>query len=259
MISTGTMLPSLMYDSMSSPSAEPLLRSARSRSPAERCTKPYSFTIFSHCVPFPAPGPPRTKMTFGRTANSAASAGAAASAAPPPAAAPSLSPCKGRTREKTPATRGRGRGFQAGRGRRRTVREEEVGCVDGTGARESQTPGGTRGATQECGCETRGGTGREPRGEGGDESGRGRTSQAATKDAAAVAAAKRPHDAGARLRTSASGLRVGEGVAFERVTRAARRARRGVRTAGGEARGQWSRARGRRTSAGRRGRRRPRR
>lgn len=35
------------------------------KSPAERWTKPKLSTIFLHCVPLPAPGPPRTKTTLG--------------------------------------------------------------------------------------------------------------------------------------------------------------------------------------------------
>lgn len=35
--------------------------SARSKSPALRCTKPYLSTIFWHCVPLPLPGPPVNK------------------------------------------------------------------------------------------------------------------------------------------------------------------------------------------------------
>ena len=64
------MRPSRMYLAMRSPCAEPLLRSARRRSPADKWTKPHSFTRRSHCVPLPAPGPPRTNSTLGRFANS---------------------------------------------------------------------------------------------------------------------------------------------------------------------------------------------
>ena len=96
--------PSLMWLSINSPSSEPgLLRSwwhipkralfdaetawaSRSKSPADRCWKPKFAAILVHlkgtscgtrwnrkrqhcrgssCVPFPAPGPPRTKITLG--------------------------------------------------------------------------------------------------------------------------------------------------------------------------------------------------
>lgn len=62
---TGTILPSEMYPWMSAPFLLPLSRSARSRSPADRCTKPYFSTMRPHCVPLPAPGPPKTKITWG--------------------------------------------------------------------------------------------------------------------------------------------------------------------------------------------------
>ena len=58
--SMGTSLPSFMICSHSCPSAEPLLTSSRSRSPAERWVKPYLSTILAHCVPLPLPGPPST-------------------------------------------------------------------------------------------------------------------------------------------------------------------------------------------------------
>lgn len=87
-ISTGTMVPLRMWLSISSPKAEPgVFLSSRSKSPADRCTylnfctKEYATirikyyiqlfitsTILAHCVPFPAPGPPRTKTTFGSSA-----------------------------------------------------------------------------------------------------------------------------------------------------------------------------------------------
>mmetsp|Transcript_7520 Transcript_7520/g.12778 ORF Transcript_7520/g.12778 Transcript_7520/m.12778 type:complete len:200 (+) Transcript_7520:1144-1743(+) len=63
--STGTILPSLMYSSMSCPRGDPELRSARNKSPADKCTYPCASTILLHCVPLPAPGPPKTKTTAG--------------------------------------------------------------------------------------------------------------------------------------------------------------------------------------------------
>lgn len=33
--------------------------------PADKCCMPYSKDSFAHCVPFPAPGPPKTKTTLG--------------------------------------------------------------------------------------------------------------------------------------------------------------------------------------------------
>lgn len=33
-----------------------------SRSPDDKWVNPYLATIFSHCVPFPEPGPPRTQI-----------------------------------------------------------------------------------------------------------------------------------------------------------------------------------------------------
>mmetsp|Transcript_69301 Transcript_69301/g.225799 ORF Transcript_69301/g.225799 Transcript_69301/m.225799 type:complete len:220 (+) Transcript_69301:3267-3926(+) len=65
-ISTGTNLPSVMYDSISSPYSDPIrFRSSRSKSPALKCLYPFRSTMFAHCVPFPEPGPPRTNTTAG--------------------------------------------------------------------------------------------------------------------------------------------------------------------------------------------------
>mmetsp|Transcript_91199 Transcript_91199/g.258228 ORF Transcript_91199/g.258228 Transcript_91199/m.258228 type:complete len:218 (+) Transcript_91199:214-867(+) len=64
--SEGTILPSLMQLSMSSPALEPdLWRSARRRSPALRWAKPNRSTIRVENVPLPQPGPPSTKTTSG--------------------------------------------------------------------------------------------------------------------------------------------------------------------------------------------------
>mmetsp|Transcript_8209 Transcript_8209/g.23571 ORF Transcript_8209/g.23571 Transcript_8209/m.23571 type:complete len:357 (+) Transcript_8209:1677-2747(+) len=57
---TGTSFPSFIRSAHIFPVSEPLATSARRRSPAERCLKPKSSTICSHCVPLPDPGPPST-------------------------------------------------------------------------------------------------------------------------------------------------------------------------------------------------------
>ena len=83
-ISTGTMVPLVMWCSISSPNwkvvtitpiiitgqhwltSEPgLARSSLRRSPAERWTWPKCSTIREHWVPLPAPGPPSTNITLG--------------------------------------------------------------------------------------------------------------------------------------------------------------------------------------------------
>lgn len=64
--STGTILPLRIYSSISMPNSEPSRdRSSRSRSPADKWVNWNRSTILEHCVPFPAPGPPRTNTTFG--------------------------------------------------------------------------------------------------------------------------------------------------------------------------------------------------
>merc|ERR1719483_472035 len=66
-ISTGTMVPLVMWCSINSPYREPgLALSALSKSPADKCTWPNCSTILAHWVPFPAPGPPKTKITLGK-------------------------------------------------------------------------------------------------------------------------------------------------------------------------------------------------
>ena len=89
-ISTGTIFPLSMWSCIRAPSLDPLSRSFLSKSPAEKCMKPYSYrsqtiykraprlkaikiydltsTILAHCVPLPAPGPPSTNTTIGLTA-----------------------------------------------------------------------------------------------------------------------------------------------------------------------------------------------
>mmetsp|Transcript_12429 Transcript_12429/g.23360 ORF Transcript_12429/g.23360 Transcript_12429/m.23360 type:complete len:223 (+) Transcript_12429:27-695(+) len=62
-ISAGTICPAAILELISSASLEPEFRSARSRSPADRCANPIRSRRSSHCVPFPDPGPPRTNTT----------------------------------------------------------------------------------------------------------------------------------------------------------------------------------------------------
>mmetsp|Transcript_40363 Transcript_40363/g.121623 ORF Transcript_40363/g.121623 Transcript_40363/m.121623 type:complete len:223 (+) Transcript_40363:295-963(+) len=62
-ISAGTICPAAILELMRSASSDPELRSARSRSPAERWAKSRREERSSHCVPFPDPGPPRTNTT----------------------------------------------------------------------------------------------------------------------------------------------------------------------------------------------------
>lgn len=57
-LTRGTSSPFSMMACSFLPRSEPELTSARSRSPVERWVYPYFCTIFSHCVPFPEPGPP---------------------------------------------------------------------------------------------------------------------------------------------------------------------------------------------------------
>mmetsp|Transcript_584 Transcript_584/g.1222 ORF Transcript_584/g.1222 Transcript_584/m.1222 type:complete len:210 (-) Transcript_584:154-783(-) len=73
-ISLGTICPAEILALMTSASSEPLARSARSRSPADRCAHPRRSRSRSHCVPFPAPGPPRTKTTVYGSAEALAAA-----------------------------------------------------------------------------------------------------------------------------------------------------------------------------------------
>lgn len=54
----GTNSPFCMISTRFLPLGVPAWTSALSRSPVERCVKPYFSTIRSHCVPFPEPGPP---------------------------------------------------------------------------------------------------------------------------------------------------------------------------------------------------------
>jgi hypothetical protein len=61
---TGMILPLVWYSSIRAAFSLPDARSARRRSPALRCVQPSWFMASSHMVPFPAPGPPRTKTTF---------------------------------------------------------------------------------------------------------------------------------------------------------------------------------------------------
>lgn len=63
-ISLGTIFPADILALIISASCElDLVRSARSKSPAERCAQPRFLERSSHCVPLPAPGPPRTNTT----------------------------------------------------------------------------------------------------------------------------------------------------------------------------------------------------
>lgn len=54
---TGTIFPCLRTLSIVLPNSDPVLISFRRRSPADKWVMPYSFENFSHCVPFPLPGP----------------------------------------------------------------------------------------------------------------------------------------------------------------------------------------------------------
>jgi len=63
-ISLGTIFPAEMLELIISASLDPdFLRSARRRSPAERWAHPWFLERRVHCVPLPAPGPPRTNTT----------------------------------------------------------------------------------------------------------------------------------------------------------------------------------------------------
>ena len=69
-----TNFPELITELSLSASSPPFLTSSLSKSPVERCAYPKFLTILSHWVPFPLPGPPRTKTTFGFPEGVAASA-----------------------------------------------------------------------------------------------------------------------------------------------------------------------------------------
>lgn len=58
-ISTGTIFPSLMYFSMSSPNCESGFFLSSPSSPTERCVRPHFWTMRQHWFPLPAPGPTR--------------------------------------------------------------------------------------------------------------------------------------------------------------------------------------------------------
>jgi len=60
----GTICPADILELMSSARSEPDFRSSRSKSPADRCVHDIRSERRVHCVPFPAPGPPRTKTTW---------------------------------------------------------------------------------------------------------------------------------------------------------------------------------------------------
>lgn len=60
----GTISPADILALMSSARSDPDFRSARRRSPADRWDHPNFSERRAHCVPFPAPGPPRTKTTW---------------------------------------------------------------------------------------------------------------------------------------------------------------------------------------------------
>jgi len=85
--SLGTIWPCLIISATMLPSALPDFMCARSKSPALRCVNPKSRTMFAHCVPLPAPGPPSTNTTVGCSAAPPAEAGAAADAEASPASA----------------------------------------------------------------------------------------------------------------------------------------------------------------------------
>lgn len=64
-ISTGTIFPFVIYSSIRAPTSDPsLARSSLSKSPADKCLKPKELTIFSHCVPLPAPAKKELKMNI---------------------------------------------------------------------------------------------------------------------------------------------------------------------------------------------------
>lgn len=66
---SGTSSPFSIILLSSDPRGDPDFTSARSKSPELRCVKPYFFTILSHCVPLPDPGPPETKNILGTSNN----------------------------------------------------------------------------------------------------------------------------------------------------------------------------------------------
>eukprot|EP00041_Stephanoeca_diplocostata_P007098 m.97849 g.97849 ORF g.97849 m.97849 type:complete len:407 (+) comp16729_c0_seq1:482-1702(+) len=61
---SGTSSPFACNSAILFPRSDPLAASARSKSPTEKCSMAYFSAIFAHCVPFPLPGPPTTKITF---------------------------------------------------------------------------------------------------------------------------------------------------------------------------------------------------
>lgn len=64
-MSLGTNFPSFYKFSIISASGPPAFFSSLNKSPVDKWRNWNSFTILSHWVPFPAPGPPNTKITYG--------------------------------------------------------------------------------------------------------------------------------------------------------------------------------------------------
>uniref|UniRef100_A0A0A9ANS1 Uncharacterized protein n=1 Tax=Arundo donax TaxID=35708 RepID=A0A0A9ANS1_ARUDO len=64
-ISDGTILPSFIISRINSPFSLQDDISCRRRSPALKWANPKSEAILVHCVPFPLPGPPKTKAMNG--------------------------------------------------------------------------------------------------------------------------------------------------------------------------------------------------
>lgn len=60
----GTSSPFSIISTKFFPLGDPDLTSALRRSPVDRWVKPYFWTIFSHCVPFPEPGPPKIQINL---------------------------------------------------------------------------------------------------------------------------------------------------------------------------------------------------
>lgn len=77
LLTVGTNFPSFIIAVSSWPLSDPLATSSRKRSPVEMWVNPYFWTILSHWVPFPHPGPPDNRMRIEKQYNNYSTEGKA--------------------------------------------------------------------------------------------------------------------------------------------------------------------------------------